>query len=99
MHRDLKPANLFVVRLADGSECVKVLDFGISKLGGLDLGTTGAHVVLGSPHYMSPEQAALDARRGRHAPDIWALGVILYELVAAHLPFGGDNLPGRVPSR
>lgn len=96
IHRDLKPANLFCIRRSDGQLIVKVLDFGISKtvdLSGSDsgMGMTRTNVVLGSPLYMSPEQMqtpkAVDA-----LTDIWALGVILYELVTARVPFDGDTI-------
>ena len=91
VHRDLKPGNLFVTKAADGAPFVKVLDFGISKTTGTgDLSVTGSTGVLGSPLYMSPEQLtsaqSVDARS-----DVWALGVILYEMLAAVPPFGGDT--------
>jgi serine/threonine-protein kinase len=95
VHRDLKPANLFLVHRVDGSPCVKVLDFGISKAA---VGTTSeasmtrTSAIMGSPLYMSPEQMTssrdVDARS-----DIWALGVILYELVTGRSPFAADTLP------
>src|SRR5829696_2386345 len=76
VHRDLKPANLFLTGDVSGSPCVKVLDFGISKLSGA-LTLTQEKQAFGSPLYMSPEQMnafkLVDARG-----DIWALGVILY---------------------
>ncbi|WP_437989577.1 serine/threonine protein kinase [Sorangium sp. So ce145] len=92
VHRDLKPSNLFLTRRPNGSPCVKVLDFGISKQttpDGMDLTRTGS--MLGSPLYMSPEQMMhvkqVDARS-----DIWAMGVVLYELVTGSVPFPADTL-------
>lgn len=91
VHRDLKPSNVFVTRRADGSPCLKVLDYGISKRIAPP-GTeeshslTERHSLLGSPAYMSPEQLRqskdVDARA-----DIWSLGVLLYELLTGHRPF------------
>ena len=93
VHRDLKPGNLFVSRRPDGSACLKILDFGISKVTDPKqhaLTTTSA--IIGTPLYMSPEQ--LQAARDVDArSDLWALGVILYELVAGVAPFRGETLP------
>jgi serine/threonine protein kinase len=96
VHRDLKPANLFCIRGSDNLLSIKVLDFGISKMtggaAGPDMGMTKTTAVMGSPFYMSPEQMRsakdVDART-----DIWAMGVILYELLTGTAPFTGDTLP------
>jgi serine/threonine-protein kinase len=94
VHRDLKPANLFLTRRADGSPLVKVLDFGISKtVGGSDQTLTTAGDVLGSPLYMSPEQIR-DARCVDGRSDIWALGNILYTLLAGNPAFAGPTPAG-----
>ncbi|MEI7892829.1 MAG: serine/threonine-protein kinase [Myxococcales bacterium] len=94
VHRDLKPANLFRTRRADGSACIKVLDFGIAKLTQDSTGpaltrTTG---MVGTALYASPEQLqsphGVDSRA-----DIWSLGALLFELLTAHVPFVGDSLP------
>ncbi len=91
IHRDLKPANLFVVRGSDGAYSVKVLDFGISKMPhGPDLEQTCTRIVMGSPHYMSPEQMRSSADVTPQS-DIWSLGTILYELVAGESPFQGET--------
>jgi len=96
VHRDLKPANLFVTRRVDGSACIKVLDFGISKLTvpGMapEFGMTKTHTVMGSPLYMSPEQMS-SSRNVDMRSDIWALGVILYESLTGRVPFEAETMP------
>jgi eukaryotic-like serine/threonine-protein kinase len=94
VHRDLKPSNLFLAERSDGGHTVKVLDFGISKMASKESETsrraTATSVVMGSCAYMSPEQARstrnVDARC-----DIWALGVILHELLTGSVPFEAEN--------
>jgi serine/threonine-protein kinase len=95
IHRDLKPANLFLTKRADGTPLVKILDFGISKA--VDADSPGTELVtmpqsvMGSPSYMSPEQlrnaSAVDSRT-----DIWALGVVLHQLLAGALPFAATGI-------
>ena len=93
VHRDLKPANLFCVVRTDGQPCIKVLDFGISKLmtPGLGDDMTRTSALLGSPFYMSPEQ--MQSSKGVDArTDIWSLGIILFELMSGQTPFRADAI-------
>lgn len=94
VHRDLKPANLFMVRRPDGTPSVKVLDFGISKLtaAGADHSMTKTSAVMGSPLYMSPEQMTA-SRQVDARTDIWAIGVVLYEVLTGRVPFNAETLP------
>jgi serine/threonine-protein kinase len=95
VHRDLKPSNLFCIEGADGRPCIKVLDFGISKMtaadGSGEMSMTRTAAVMGTPYYMSPEQ--LRASRDVDArSDIWAMGVLLYELTSGCVPFDGQSI-------
>jgi serine/threonine-protein kinase len=93
VHRDLKPENLYLTTSLGGADCVKVLDFGVSKVLGAEraaLTTTG--VAVGSPVYMAPEQVRGSREIGPRA-DVWALGVVLYELLTGSLPFEAESLP------
>jgi serine/threonine protein kinase len=93
VHRDLKPENIFVTRSHDGSELLKLVDFGIAKIvsgEGSNTNMTRAGIVFGTPRYMSPEQGAggkVDQRT-----DIYSSGVILYQMLSGHPPFDSDDL-------
>src|ERR1039458_4404975 len=84
VHRDVKPANIMILH----NGLVKMTDFGIAKM--MAMGMTQAGQILGTPNYMSPEQVKGRQIDGRS--DIFALGVILYELVTGEKPFGGQNI-------
>src|SRR5262249_48804158 len=91
IHRDLKPDNVFLAVRPDGSEVVKLVDFGVALLKrehAPRLTTTGH--VIGTPLYMAPEQAR-GARDLDHRIDVHAVGVMLYEMLAGDLPYPGDN--------
>ena len=98
VHRDLKPSNLYLTQRSDGSDCVKVLDFGISKRIAVQdpaqfgPSLTSTRQIVGSPAYMSPEQVR-NARDVDHRVDIWALGMTLYELLAGRTAFDADTFP------
>jgi serine/threonine-protein kinase len=96
VHRDLKPANLFIED-ADGARQLKVLDFGVSKNQMLEGGVlTSTNHMLGTPHYMSPEQIR-DSKGVDARSDVWSLGVVLYELVTGKRPFDvGDRGVGEL---
>ncbi len=98
IHRDLKPENIFLARGPDGGRLTKVLDFGIAKV--LDpnqinelatkSGATRTGSMLGTPHYMSIEQACGE-KDIDHRTDVWSLGIILYSMLSGHRPYDGDN--------
>jgi serine/threonine-protein kinase len=91
VHRDLKPENVFLTHAKGGALEPKLVDFGISKLQGEALHLTGTNAILGTPYYMSPEQAG-SSKNVDHRSDIFSLGVILYQCVTHELPFKGDSL-------
>ncbi|MCA9605764.1 MAG: serine/threonine protein kinase [Myxococcales bacterium] len=92
VHRDLKPDNIFAIKQGADPSFVKVLDFGVAKVGGAASKLTKTGMVFGTPHYMSPEQAAghtVDQRT-----DVYALGVIMYEMFTGKVPFDADTFMG-----
>ncbi len=93
VHRDLKPENVHLVPRPDNPRYVKVLDFGIAKLSGdpAVAGATKTGQVMGTPTYMSPEQAMGRTKEVDHRTDIYALGVMIYQLFAGELPFVADS--------
>lgn len=98
IHRDMKPENIFLIHRGDNPDFVKIVDFGIAKMDDIEtpgepgrkLTKTG--MIFGTPEYMSPEQAA--GKSIDHRVDIYALGVILFELVSGRVPFFGDSFMG-----
>jgi serine/threonine-protein kinase len=93
VHRDIKPSNLFVTTRPNGTTCLKILDFGISKMpdGAQAEVQTRTHDMLGSPRYMSPEQIASTSSVDARA-DVWSVGVVLFELLTGVPPFTGASL-------
>jgi serine/threonine protein kinase len=92
VHRDLKPANVFLVHVPGEMEFVKVLDFGVSKVKAAGVKLTKVSVALGTPTYMSPEQAAGRADEIDHPADQWALACIAWEMLTSRGPFVADDV-------
>jgi len=96
VHRDLKPSNIFIARQSDGTQCVKLLDFGLARQvpvdaleGGVDGKLDKASMVAGTPEYIAPEQARGLAATPR--TDIYSLGVLTFEMLAGKLPFHSQS--------
>ncbi len=89
VHRDMKPENIMLIKHAGKDDFVKLLDFGIAKVLKSDMNLTKAGMTLGTVEYMSPEQAR--GERVDLRTDIYAMGVIMYELLCGYLPFEGEN--------
>jgi len=97
LHRDLKPSNLFLTDQVGSPAIVKIVDFGLAKAlsddgdGARDESITGTNLVMGSVHYMSPEQVR-SLKQADARSDVWSLGVTLYELVTGQRPFQGTSM-------
>ena len=93
IHRDIKPSNLFLASRAVGRPCLKVLDFGVSKIasGTSDGLLTSSRTIIGTPFYMAPEQMRASNQVDARA-DVWSLGATLYELLAGNPPFLADDI-------
>ncbi|HEX6243279.1 MAG TPA: protein kinase [Polyangiales bacterium] len=96
VHRDLKPENIILERLHGGVDLIKVVDFGLAKIRGVEPAEAARGLVAGTPDYMSPEQARAHEVDGRG--DLYALGVVLFELLTGRLPFI-DDTPSKVMMR
>jgi eukaryotic-like serine/threonine-protein kinase len=92
VHRDLKPGNVFLVQIPAEPDFVKVLDFGISKMKAARTQLTSASAVMGTPNYMSPEQATGMVEDIDHRADQWALGCIAWEMLLGRCPFVADDV-------
>jgi eukaryotic-like serine/threonine-protein kinase len=90
VHRDLKPKNVFLASTEEG-EIVKLLDFGIAKFTGEIGGDTKTGELIGSPHFMSPEQSH-GAKTVDHRSDLWSLGAIVYRMLTGKNPFEGEGI-------
>jgi len=93
VHRDLKPANIYLLEAAGAADFVKVLDFGISKVHSASVKLTKTSAIMGTPAYMSPEQAEGKLEDLDERTDQWALACITWECLAGEAPFVGDNIP------
>ena len=92
VHRDLKPGNIFLVQIPGEPDFVKVLDFGISKMKAARTQLTNASAVMGTPNYMSPEQATGLVEEVDHHADQWALACIAWEMLLGRGPFVADEV-------
>ena len=98
VHRDIKPDNLFIATTGGGKQVLKILDFGISKMSAKRASIVDARELteagdkFGTPVYMSPEQLMASAEIDARA-DVWAMGVVFFELLTGQMPFDGDSLP------
>jgi serine/threonine-protein kinase len=92
VHRDLKPGNVFLLQIPGEPDFVKVLDFGISKVKAARTQLTSASAVMGTPNYMSPEQATGMVDEIDHRTDEWALGCIAWEMLFGRGPFVADDV-------
>jgi serine/threonine-protein kinase len=91
VHRDIKPGNVFLEYGDDGQPFVRLLDFGLAKQLGADaMLQTATGMVIGTPSYMSPEQA-FDASRADHRADLWAVAAVAYHCVTGQRPFRADS--------
>jgi eukaryotic-like serine/threonine-protein kinase len=92
VHRDLKPANIFLVQVPGEPDFVKVLDFGVSKMKASRTKLTGDSTMIGTPKYMSPEQASGSNDEVDHRADQWALACIAWEMLSGAAPFDADDI-------
>jgi tRNA A-37 threonylcarbamoyl transferase component Bud32 len=92
VHRDLKPANIFLVQVPGEPDFVKVLDFGVSKMKAASTKLTGDSTMIGTPKYMSPEQASGSNDEVDHRADQWALACIAWEMLTGAAPFDAEDI-------
>jgi serine/threonine-protein kinase len=95
IHRDMKPGNIYIAKEADGSEVVKILDFGVAKFRELEIDElielTSSGSILGTPSYMSPEQAAGKKSEIDYRTDIYSCGLVIYKALTGVNPFKGES--------